>query len=317
LTKAGAQCGRTARMGGAIHCDTPGHSWTAQWRFGDVYRHISRSVIARGRYPYFRSFGLSHGWHVMSKSLGYLIMGLAMLALMQAALETQAAPPARPGDVAQGDSWQAAPNDFIFGNHIDTHVQLRLEKESGRPVSLRGSFYIIYTDAIDPVSGLQVARHPRGASHNERCGIDPITCYVGWYMDGQPGAAKFLYHNGVNGDDHPVWMVNRAEETSAPVTGMVIPQPGYFSHFQWITTTSTDPRAGSVPAYCDQNNAGQLESGGAIDQVCQGWFLQIQAVREFAFEHGGEVIPVRLGEDLRTHLNMVTNYATIAITPTR
>ena len=76
--------------------------------------------------------------------------------------------------------------------------------------------------------------------------FDPISCVVGWDMDGQPGAAKFLYHDGVNGNDHPVWMVNRAEEAGAPAPGMVIPQPGYYSHYHWITTTNTIPRPGGV-----------------------------------------------------------------------
>ena len=138
-------------------------------------------------------------------------------------------------------------------------------------------------------------------------------------MRGQPGAAKFLYHDGVNGDDHAVWMVNRAEEATAPTAGMVIPQPGSYTHFHWITATSTDPRADSVPAECDKNNAGDLEGApSAVDMVCDGWFLQIKAVRHFAFEHGGELTPVRPGIDNRSHLNLVTNFSnTVAITSTR
>lgn len=46
----------------------------------------------------------------------------AMLCVTSSML--QAAP--RPGDVAYGDTWQAAPYDFQFGNHVDTHSQLRL-----------------------------------------------------------------------------------------------------------------------------------------------------------------------------------------------
>ena len=227
-----------------------------------------------------------------------------------------------PGDVAQGDSWQAPPYDFKFGNHIDTHIQLELKEKKDRPPSLKGSFYVIFTGDTDATTGLPVARHPRGASHSERCGIDPITCVVGWRMDGAPGAAKFLYHDGVNGDDHPVWMVNRAEEITAPSPGMVIPQPGYYSHYHWVTTTSTDPRAASVPAACDKNNAGQLQDTppSAVNEICEGWFLQIKAVREFAFQHGGEVIPVHSGDDIRSHLNIVTNYKEspiVPITPTR
>ena len=175
----------------------------------------------------------------------------------------------------------------------------------------------------DPVLGLPIARHPRGKNndHDEACGVSPnIVCVVGWYMDGMPGAAKFVSHNGVNGDDHPLWLVNRAEEGTAPAPGMVIPQPGSFTHFHWITTGSTDPRAASVPAECDKQNAGQLQdtAPSAVDMVCDGWFLQIQAVREFAFEHGGEFIPIHQGMDNRSHLNLLTNFNNdIVITSTR
>ncbi len=268
----------------------------------------------------------------MNRMFDYLAIGLATLALAPTAFDVQAGGILqRPGTVKPGDPWQQPPFDFNFGNHVDTHVQLRLrEDRHGNPKQLWGSFYIIFTEndgvtriGTDPVSGLPIARHPRGAEHNERCGIDPITCYVGWYLDAVPGAAKFLYHSGVNGDDHPVWMVNRAEEydpndltspTSSP--GMVIPQPGAYSHFHWITTGSNvinhtlDPRAGSVPPECDKNDAAQLQDQDptAANKVCQGWFLQIKAVRNFALEHGGELIPVHVGIDLRSHLNMVTNY---------
>lgn len=234
---------------------------------------------------------------------------------------------AGPGTVSPGDSFHAAPFDFLFGNHIDTHQQLRLTTTAaGEPESLQGSFYIIFTDdqgvslGIDPVSGLPIARHPRGlvleddgvtVRHDEACGISPnIVCEVGWRMRGLPGAAKFISHDGVNGDDHPLWMVNRAEEALAPVPGMVLPQPGSYTHAHWITGTSTDPRAGTVLDACDKQNAGQLEDQlpTAVNEVCQGWFLEIRAVKRFAFEHGGEIIPVSAGMDNRSHLNTVTNY---------
>ena len=279
----------------------------------------------------------------MNRFFYYLTIGFATLALTLSAFETQAkGRPQRPGDVGPGDSWQQPPFDFHFGNHVDTHVQLKLkEDQDGKPIQLWGSFYIIFTEndgmtpiGTDSVSGLPIARHPRGANHNEVCGIDPITCYVGWYIDAVPGAAKFLYHSGVNGDDHPVWMVNRAEEydpltllpTSTP--GMLIPQPGAYSHFHWIASDSDDPRAIDVSAACDKDDAGQLEDADglndptAVNEVCQGWFLEIKAVYDggFALEHGGEHIPVYVGTDLRSHLNMVTNYdetPVLAITPTR
>lgn len=211
--------------------------------------------------------------------------------------------------------FHAAPYDFLFGNHIDTHQEtsLAVNDDTGEPESLLGKFYIIFTGDTDPVSGLPIARHPRGqasdGSHDERCGIT-VECVVGWEIRGLPGAAKFVSHSGVNGDDHPIWLVNRAEEALAPVPGMVIPQDGYHSHFHWITMTSMDPRAGTVSLACDKNNAGELETAAptAVNEVCQGWFLQITARKKFAFEHGGEIIPIRNGADIRSHLNIVTNY---------
>lgn len=240
-----------------------------------------------------------------------LIAGFASLGLMFTGTAAQA-----------GGDFHDPPFDFLFGNHIDTHQEtnLKINKQTGEPDGLFGKFYIIFTGATEPVTGLPVARHPRGAgTHNEECGVD-VNCITGWEMRGQPGAAKFVSHSGVNGDDHPLWLVNRAEETSAPATGMVIPQPGSFTHFHWITTTSTDPRAVIVSAECDKNNAGQLETEApsAVDEVCQGWFLQIKAVRKFAFEHGGELIPVRPGMDNRSHLNLLTNFNNdVVITSTR
>lgn len=221
---------------------------------------------------------------------------------------------------------------FIFGNHIDTHLQTRLV----RGAVLKGSLYIIFTGEIDPASGLPIARHPRGAMHNEECGFD-IDCVVGWKVRGRPGVAKFVSHSGVNGHDHPVWLVNRVD----------IPQPGAFSHFHWIGADSSDQRAlmGDVPAVCDVDMAGELEGrviageievddevgddeiefaadihvgDGAEDSYCPGWFLQLRAVETFAFRHRGEVVAVRPGIDIATHLNLLTNYAIVpTITPTR
>ena len=225
---------------------------------------------------------------------------------------------------AFADDFHDAPYDFLFGNHIDTHQETKLIINHGQPKRLKGFFYIIFTGEIDPLSGLPIARHPRGAAENEVCGDDNddefydefedegdgIECIVGWIMKGKPGVAKFSYHEGVNGNDHPVWMVNRTQ----------IPQPGSYTHFHWITTTSSDPRAAMVPAACDKNNASQLENQlpTAVNATCPGWFLQIKAVEKFAFQHGNEVVPIRSGIDNATHLNLVTNYAEVAgITSTR
>ena len=105
-----------------------------------------------------------------------------------------------------------------------------------------------------------------------------------------------------------------------------------------------DSRAGQVPLACDVEMAGQLEGdvaegtlvlnpetpdgqwdnvevrlgGGAEDMVCPGWFLQLRAVKSFAFQHGGGLVPVRPRIDNATHLNLLTNYAVVPeITPSR
>lgn len=226
-----------------------------------------------------------------------------------------------PGDVEPGDPWKVAPFDFLFGNHIDTHIQLELKLRKGEPKSLKGSLYIYYTGEIDEASGLPVARHPRGMMHDEVCGTSDIVCVAAWKVKGRPGAAKYLYHSGVNGNDHPVWMTNRAQSSSME-PGLVIPSPGAYSHYHWITQTSTDPRAGAVSPDCNKNNAGSLQNDvpTAVNDICQGWYLQIKATESFAFLHGGEVIPVYKGMDLRSHLNIVMNYTDTPvepITPTR
>ena len=193
---------------------------------------------------------------------------------------------------------------FYFGNHIDTHQETVLKQKNGEPRRLRGDFLIIYTGEVDEASGLPIARHPKGASEGEACGVE-IDCDVGWKIKAVPGEAKFLFHSGVNGKDHPVWMVNRVQ----------IPQPGSYAHFHWITSLSNDPRADVVPLVCEADKAGDLE-GAAEDTICPGWFMQITAVQSFAFQHGNEIIPVRPGKDNATHLNLLTNYPEgLGITP--
>lgn len=266
----------------------------------------------------------------MKKSANYLLISLATLALMLAGVEAQAAKKQRPGDVEMNDPWKAGEFNFVFDNHMDTHVQLKYdEDDSGNPEELWGSLYVIFTDAMgnslghDPVSGLPIGRHPRGASHNERCGIDPIVCEVGWHVDAIPGAFKFLFHSGVNGNDHAMWMVNRAEEytdgTVPPSSpGMVIPQPFIPSHAHWLSDGSQDPRSPATGSACDKNNAGQLQDAvpTAVNEVCQGWFMELKAVHEpFAFQHGGELIPIYPGADMRSHLNIITNYTDSPVVP--
>lgn len=196
--------------------------------------------------------------------------------------------------------------NFVFGNDIDTHQLTNLKTKQRNPERLNGDFLIVFTGETDAVSGLPIARHPKGAAQGEACGVD-IDCEVGWDIKAVPGEAKFLYHTGVNGEDHPIWLVNRTQ----------IPQPGSYTHFHWISAASNDPRAATLPPPCDVQNAGQLENN-AEDVICPGWFMQITAVQSFAFQHGNEIVPVNRGSDNADHLNMLTNYAAVpGITATR
>jgi hypothetical protein len=199
----------------------------------------------------------------------------------------------------------AAEARFLFGNHVDGHQVTRLVvSRGGEPVLLTGALLIVFTGETDPASGLRIARHPH---HDEVCAT-AVDCVVGWLIAARPGLAEFLHHTGVNGEDHPVWLLNRR----------TVPQPGSFTHFHWISADSTDPRAGRVPAPCDQDTPEGLEAAGATGTMCPGWLLQLTAIRAFAFEHGGEVIPVRPGTDDATHLNIVTNYRAVGgVVPTR
>lgn len=56
----------------------------------------------------------------------------------------------------------------------------------------------------------------------------------------------------------------------------------------------------------------------AENVVCPGWYLQINARTNFAFMHGGEIVPVHRGIDNRSHLNLITNHALVpGLTTTR
>lgn len=74
-----------------------------------------------------------------------------------------------------------------------------------------------------------------------------------------------------------------------------------------------------VGAGADRNaRGGEVLPTGAEDVICPGWFMELTATREFLFQHGGEVVRVKVGSDNATHLNLLTNYAIVPrITPTR
>ncbi len=164
----------------------------------------------------------------------------------------------------------AAPFPFLFGNDIDTHQQTSRKNDG----SLSGYFYIHFTGAVTK-DGYPVATHVDCSANS---------CTVGWIMDGEPGAATFLYEVD---DDHPVFLVSRVD----------IPEPGAHAHFHWL---------GSMPA------AGVGTTG---------YLLQLKAVDTFCFIHhepdgaqnsttcrdnGG--IAVNPGIDIATHLNIVTSF---------
>lgn len=125
-------------------------------------------------------------------------------AVLLTALAVAAAPAA-----AEGIPWRfhAAPFDFLFGNHIDTHQQTRLTPGG----ELAGVLYVRFTGEM--VDGFSVA-------HHANCDHVPDECTVGWTWRGVPGVATFVYHEH---GDHPLWLVGRDE----------IPQPGGYSHFHW------------------------------------------------------------------------------------
>jgi hypothetical protein len=129
------------------------------------------------------------------------VIGTVILAIAAFAMTGEA--------VATGYPWRdhAAPYDFLFGNEIDTHQQTRARVDG----ALAGFLYVHYTGE-STADGLPIALH-------EDCAT--TTCDVGWTVDGQPANAQFLYHVP---DDHPVWLVERAD----------IPQPGAYGHFHWL-----------------------------------------------------------------------------------
>jgi hypothetical protein len=176
--------------------------------------------------------------------------------------------------------WQrdhASAFSFLFGNPIDSHQQSQL-LDNGE---ILGFLYIVFTGEVTP-EGYPVAHH---------CNEDTPSrdCVIGWFLHGKPGQATFLYHNA----DHPVWLVNSRND---------ILQPGSYAHFHWITDQSTDPRPVTDPR-CNAMTPEKLEPGS----TCPGYFLELRALKRFAFLHGGERILVDPGVDIATHINIVAS----------
>ena len=199
----------------------------------------------------------------------------------------------------------------MFGNHIDTHQETRLESSG----TLKGFFYVFW-DGTQTADGLPVAKHCTSPQHYE------AGCFAAWKIKAIPCIeevngcrAAFYYHN----DDHPVWLVRpRDQHGELRGTRAQIPQPGSYTHFHWLTEGSDHEGSAlessleELEAFfgvdiavsqCNVSKASALTEG----IICPGYFLQIQATKTFAFQHGGETIPVRPGLDNRTHLNLVTS----------
>lgn len=158
---------------------------------------------------------------------------------------------------------------FLFGNAIDGHQRTRLARDG----SLSGFLYVGFTPVVTS-DGYRVATHVD-------CNTVP-DCGVGWRIDGRPAKAALLYRPM---HDHPVFVVKRAD----------MPQPGAYSHFHWLGAAEPQP---FLPV--------------------DGYLMQLTAMNRFCFIHheaamasagatcrdnGG--VPVRPGEDIATHLNVV------------
>jgi hypothetical protein len=231
---------------------------------------------------------------------------------------------ANDGDTnVEGRVWQdhAPPYTFLFGNHIDTHQETRLKKNG----DLQGFFYIYWTGEFTN-DGDPIAHHCTKPEHYTQ------GCFAGWSIRAKPCIkevkvneeygceAMFLYHF----HDHPVWLIGpRVVDGGLRGTRSMVPQPGSYTHFHWLTEGSShmddwlpssiaDVEALfgvdiAVPEECNVAMASALTAG----VVCPGYYLEIKAKESFVFRHGGELIPVEQGIDNRTHLNIVTSYRSL------
>ena len=122
---------------------------------------------------------------------------------------------------AVGYPWNehAAPYDYLFGNHIDTHQQSKLNGED----QLEGFFYIRYTG--EEVDGVPEAMHGN-------CSADGIDCTVGWKLKGVAAQATLVEKPEEHG--HPIWCIDENDMPQAP---------GY-SHFHW---NGAPEHAGKLP----------------------------------------------------------------------
>jgi len=164
----------------------------------------------------------------------------------------------------------AAPFEFLFGNHFDTHQQTRVSRRDG---SLFGFLYIRHTGVVTR------DRYPV-ATHVD-CNMVP-DCTVGWTIGGAPTEATYLYQTG---NDHPVFLLGRARIT----------QPGSPSHFHWLGAATPTLRQ-TVPGYLLQLTA--------VDKFCFIHHGADAATPNRTCQANGG-INVDHGADIATHLNIV------------
>ena len=227
----------------------------------------------------------------------------------------------------------AAPFNFLFGNHIDTHQETRLIKWGSRKGELKGFFYVFDSGDTLP-DGTPVLRHCTKEEHYA------AGCVPGWYIRAKPCIeevngceAMMLYHY----HDHPVWLLNPEVDDAGGLRGSRehIVQPGSYTHMHWLTEglelDDTMPgleRPSSIeavrslfgveikiPPECNVDMASKLTSG----IICPGYFLQIRVLRPFdlktwAFHHGGESLVLKaMGgrSDNKTHSNILSSYRSL------
>ena len=146
------------------------------------------------------------------------------------------------------------------------HIDTHQQAKVVHGDELRGVLYVEFTGEYTD-DGYPIAKHTD-------CNDSLADCTVGWRWNGVPGSATFVYNEM---GDHPLWLVDRDQ----------IPQPGGYSHFHWLDAPT---------------KAMDLVEG----MTYEGYFLELRAKDTFAFKNGDDLVIVRPGIDLATHLNLVT-----------
>jgi hypothetical protein len=169
---------------------------------------------------------------------------------------------------AQGVPWLDHAAPYTFT--FGNHIDTHQQSKLVRG-QLQGFIYITYTGEV--LNGVPIAGHCDD-------GTIPTDCVVGWNFAGRRASSgsepTFAFHQ----DDHPIWLVESRKD---------IPQPGAYSHFHWL-------------------GAPQDPAGLAPGSPYPGYFLELFATQTFYFEHEGQIILVRPGLDIATHVNIVASF---------